>query len=189
MIHNIMRLRDEYHDCQRCPELVKNRNCVVFGSKHMKPCPVMIIGEAPGRVEDELCEPFVGKSGQILNMLLSEIGLSSDGVFITNTILCRPPENRNPKVEELANCRGRLDKTIELIDPKVIITLGNFATQYVLETKEGITKVRGKIYEKDGRKIMPMPHPATLLYNGMAEPILDKFKQDFQTVKSLLNDN
>ncbi|MBT3865563.1 uracil-DNA glycosylase [Candidatus Woesearchaeota archaeon] len=179
-------LKDEYSTCSKCPELVDYRSQVVFGSKHMNKCPVMIIGEAPGKVEDENGEPFVGRSGQILNKFLEEIGLTRDKVFITNTILCRPPENRNPKSDELLHCRERLDKTIEILNPKVIITLGNFATKYLLETKEGITKVRGKVYEKNGRNIVPMAHPAVVLYNGSSEAIMTQFRADFSVVKGLL---
>lgn len=179
-------LKEEYSNCSKCSELVDYRSQVVFGSKHMNKCPVMIIGEAPGKVEDEKGEPFVGRSGQILNQFLEGIGLTRDDVFITNTILCRPPENRNPKTEELVNCRGRLDKTIEILDPKVIITLGNFATKYLLETKEGITKVRGKVYEKNGRNVVPMAHPAVVLYNGGSEAIMTQFRADFMVVKGLL---
>ncbi len=183
---NLSILKDEYSSCNKCEELVNYRSQVVFGSQHMKKCPVMIIGEAPGKVEDENGEPFVGRSGQILNKFLEEIGLTREDVFITNTVLCRPPENRNPKSEELVNCRNRLDRTIEILDPKVIITLGNFATKYLLETKEGITKVRGKIYEKEGRKIVPMAHPAVVLYNGSSEAIMAQFRSDFSVVKGLL---
>ena len=179
-------LKKEYDSCKKCEELVNYRSQVVFGSQHMKKCPVLIIGEAPGKVEDENGEPFVGRSGQIWNKFLEEIGLTRDDVFITNTVLCRPPENRNPKSDELVNCRSRLDRTIEVLNPKVIITLGNFATKYMLGTKEGITKVRGKVYEVDGRKIVPMAHPAVVLYNGSSEAIMTQFRSDFKVVKDLL---
>ncbi|MDP3917315.1 MAG: uracil-DNA glycosylase [Nanoarchaeota archaeon] len=181
-------LKEQYSVCDKCSELTSHRSQVVFGSRHMKECPIMIIGEAPGKKEDEIGEPFVGKSGEILNQLLDEIGLNRGDVFITNTILCRPPENRNPKQDELKNCRNRLDKTVEMINPKVIITLGNFSTQYILDTKEGITKLRGKIYSKNGRKVLPMPHPAVLLYNGMSESILNGFREDFKVLKGVLEE-
>ncbi len=180
-------LSEEYRSCDRCSELASTRTQVVFGSQHLQPCSVMIIGEAPGKNEDETGEPFIGRSGELLNGLLKDIGLERSDVFITNTILCRPPGNRNPKKEELTQCRTRLDQTIALIDPTVIITLGNFATQYMLDTKEGITKLRGKVYEQQGRSIIPMPHPATLLYNGLSEELFSLFRRDFQLVKGLLD--
>jgi DNA polymerase len=186
MVIELNQLKDDYSNCKLCNELVQSRSKVVFGSKHMKQCPIMIIGEAPGKKEDELGEPFVGKSGEILNRFLEEIGLTRGDVFITNTILCRPKDNRNPKTDELKNCSSRLNKVIELINPKVIITLGNFSTKYILKTDEGITKLRGKIYEKDGRKILPMPHPATLLYAGMSDILMGQFRSDFKLVKSLI---
>ena len=186
MVVELNQLKDDYSDCSLCSDLVQSRSRVVFGSKHMKQCPIMIIGEAPGKKEDELGEPFIGRSGEILNKLLGEIGLTRGEVFITNTILCKPKDNRNPKSEELKNCSNRLNKTIELINPKVIITLGNFSTKYILETDEGITKLRGKIYEKDGRKILPLPHPATLLYAGMSNILMEQFRDDFKILKSMI---
>ncbi|MBT3262694.1 uracil-DNA glycosylase [Candidatus Woesearchaeota archaeon] len=179
-------LKKKYSNCKQCPELVKNRSSVVFGSKHMNACKVLIIGEAPGKKEDESEIPFVGRSGEILNGFLKEIGLTREDVFITNTILCRPPGNRNPKVLELKNCKTRLNECIKLVNPEVVITLGNFSTQYLLETKEGITKLRGKIYEKEGYKILPMLHPANLLYNGMSEKLIKQFRSDFKKVKKLI---
>lgn len=179
-------LKKKYSGCRQCQELVKNRSSVVFGSKHMNASKVLIIGEAPGKKEDELEVPFVGRSGEILNGFLEEIGLSRDEVFITNTILCRPPKNRNPKIQELKNCKTRLNECIKLVDPEVIITLGNFSTQYLLNTKEGITMLRGKIYEKEGYKILPMLHPANLLYNGMSKKLVKQFRSDFKKVKQLI---
>ena len=182
----LLTLKNEYSNCQRCPELVNYRTQVVFGSKHMNHAKIMIIGEAPGAKEDELGEPFVGKSGQLLTMFLKEINLTRDDVFITNTILCRPPNNRNPAANELNNCRSRLDLTIKIIKPKVIITLGNFATKYILNTKEGITTLQGKVVKKDNLTIVPMSHPATLLYSGMNPDKMNQFREYFKTVKDLL---
>tara|TARA_Y100000310_G_scaffold310029_1_gene354754 strand:- start:411 stop:911 length:501 start_codon:yes stop_codon:yes gene_type:complete len=149
---------------------------------------VMIIGEAPGKQEDEQGKPFVGKSGQLLNEFLADIDLQREDVFITNTILCRPPDNRNPARSELSNCKTRLDNTIKAINPKVIVTLGNFATQYVLQTKVGITKLRGKVHLKDGRKIIPMQHPAVLLYHGNSPAKRKEFEDDFSQVREVLED-
>lgn len=165
-MRDIEKLKEEYHNCILCPELAKNRTNVVFGEGNPERAKVLIIGEAPGKSEDIQGKPFVGRSGQILNELLKSAGLSREDTYITNTILCRPPNNRNPKPEELERCKKRLDTFIKLLNPNVIITLGNFATQYILETKKGISQLRGKLFEKDGRKILPMFHPAALIYSG-----------------------
>ncbi len=179
-------LKEQYSSCTRCPALVECRSQVVFGSGDPDRCKVVIIGEAPGKNEDEQGIPFVGRSGQVLNGFLDAIGLSRDEVFITNTVLCRPPNNRDPNKNELAQCRDRLDETISLLAPKVVITLGNFATKYMLDTKEGITTLRGKSYEKDGMMIIPMQHPAVLLYHGNSPAKRAEFEADFALVEDIL---
>lgn len=182
----LRQLEKAYHNCTRCPLLVKNRTQVVFGVGDPNKCKVVIIGEAPGKQEDMQGEPFVGKSGQLLNEFLEHIGLTRKEVYITNTILCRPPHNRNPSSEELCNCRNRLNHHITILDPKVIITLGNFATQYLLETKQGITKLRGKPVHTHGRTIIPMQHPAVLLYHGNSPEKRKEFEDDFAAVQNIL---
>jgi DNA polymerase len=179
------KLKEEYKDCCKCPELCKNRHNIVFGAGEAI-SKIMIIGEAPGNKEDLENTPFVGKSGQILNSLLLETGISREEVYITNTILCRPPNNRDPTKEELEKCRTRLDKQIEIINPKVIITLGNFATKYILGTTKGITQLKGKVYDINNRKIVPMFHPAVLLYNGNNPEKRRELLADFEPVKELL---
>jgi len=185
----LAKLKEEYSQCERCPELLKSRTQVVFGVGDPEKCKVVIIGEAPGAREDELGEPFVGKSGQLLNQFLKKINLTREEVYITNTVLCRPPDNRNPKADELKNCRDRLNKHIEILKPKVVITLGNFATRYLLETKEGITTMRGRVHNKNGMHIIPMQHPAVLLYNGMAPAKVKEFDDDFNLVKGIIDKN
>ena len=179
-------LEKEYFDCKKCPLLVENRTNIVFGVGDPDKCKVVIIGEAPGQQEDIQKEPFVGKSGKLLNEFLESIGLSRSEVYITNTILCRPPNNRNPSAEELQKCKPRLEKHIEILDPKVIITLGNFATQYMLQTKTGITKLRGRPVERFGRLVIPMQHPAVLLYNGNSPAKRKEFTDDFELVRQKL---
>jgi len=181
-------LKDNYKDCPKCNELCSNRTNIVFGVGDPDKCKVVIIGEAPGMNEDLKNEPFVGRSGQILNSLLADIGLSRDEVYITNTILCRPPDNRNPNSEELQNCRPRLDEHIKLLNPKVVITLGNFSTKYMLNTKDGITSVHGKPVEIEGVKIIPMYHPAVLLYSGNNPEKRKELLDDFIIVKDILNE-
>lgn len=189
--NRLAELQEQYAKCLKCPLLVQNRMQVVFGAGNPETCKIVIIGEAPGKKEDELGQPFVGKSGQLLDTFLANINLKRpDDVYITNTILCRPPHNRNPNKEELNSCRHRLDKHIEILDPKVIITLGNFATQYLLQTKEGITKIRGKpiktVILGKKRIIVPMQHPAVLLYNGNSPAKRAEFVHDFGIVQNIL---
>ncbi len=179
------KLKEEYKDCCKCSELCKNRNNIVFGIGKAN-SKIMIIGEAPGNKEDIENIPFVGKSGQVLNSLLNEAGISRDEVYITNTILCRPPNNRDPNKEELEMCRKRLDKQIEIINPNVIITLGNFSTKYILGTNKGITQLKGKIYDINNRKVVPMFHPAVLLYNGNNPEKRKELLFDFEPVKKIL---
>ncbi len=183
-MEELKKLKEEYNDCERCPLLVKNRNNVVFGTGDSSR--VLIIGEAPGMQEDLRNEPFVGRSGEVLNSLLADIGLSRSDVYITNTILCRPPDNRNPSSEELRNCKSRLDRHVEILDPEVIITLGNFATKYILGTSKGITTIHGRVFDIGGRKVVPMYHPAVLLYSGNNPDKRKELLNDFMTVKTLL---
>lgn len=179
-------LKKKWSNCKKCSELVKCRTNIVFGVGDPDKCKVVIIGEAPGKNEDINNEPFVGRSGKVLNEFLESINLSRDEVYITNTILCRPPENRDPKKDELKNCLPRLEEQIKILNPKVVITLGNFATKYMLGTKVGITKIRGKVYEKLNTKIVPMQHPAVLLYNGNSPKKRAEFQEDFNKVKEII---
>ena len=183
-MEELEKLKEEYKNCGRCPLLVKNRNNVVFGTGDSSR--VLIIGEAPGMQEDLRNEPFVGRSGEVLNSLLADIELSRSDVYITNTILCRPPDNRNPSSEELENCKSRLDRHIEILDPEVIITLGNFATKYILGISDGITNIHGRVFDRGGRKVVPMYHPAVLLYSGNNPEKRKELLNDFMTVKTLL---
>ncbi len=183
-------LKETFSRCSLCPELCESRSQVVFGSGNHK-APLLIIGEAPGASEDRQGIPFCGASGKVLQELLSSIGLTRDDVFITNTIICRPPNNRNPKTEEMQNCRERLEETIQLIQPKVIATVGNFATKAIIK-KTGITQIRGQIFETSVRgtsfKVVPVVHPANYLYNGRAEPILEQMKSDFLVLKKVIEE-
>lgn len=186
-------LKEKYSSCTLCTELCTSRSQVVFGSGKSDST-VVIIGEAPGATEDTQGIPFCGASGKILQELLTSIGLTRDDVFITNTVICRPPKNRNPKREEIANCHERLKKTLEIIKPKVIVTVGNFATKVILPKigKLGITKIRGKVFKSvfDGKtySVVPVVHPANLLYNGRSPVILEQMKNDFLTIGKLIED-
>src|SRR5680860_1021968 len=136
-------LKTFLHECQRCG-LSSGRTQVVFGTGHPQ-ADIMFVGEAPGFYEDRQGEPFVGAAGKLLNELLQSIGLSREDIFIANVIKCRPPNNRDPLPEEIETCKPFLLQQIELIKPKLVCTLGNFATQTLLERKVGITKVRGQV--------------------------------------------
>ena len=177
-------LKQEYSTCAKCPALCSSRSQVVFGSGNPN-AEVLFIGEAPGANEDKQGIPFCGMSGQVLNELLTSVGLSREDIFITNTILCRPENNRNPAKEEVENCRERLDKLISIMQPKVIVTIGNFATERILG-KKGITTLRGKIFEVEGKIIVPVIHPANYLYSGRNPEMFAQMKRDFVVVADIV---
>ena len=147
--------------CPRC-KLSKSRTNIVFGQGNPK-AELMFIGEAPGRDEDAQGLAFVGKAGQLLTKIIEAMGSKRDDVFIANVLKCRPPNNRNPEPDEVASCRPFLDEQIRLIGPKVIVTLGTFAAQAILETDEPIGRMRGSWREARGVRVMPTFHPAFLL--------------------------
>jgi uracil-DNA glycosylase family 4 len=144
----------------------------------------MFIGEGPGKNEDLQGEPFVGAAGKFLDELLASIGLERSQVYIANVVKCRPPGNRDPEVAEIEACTPFLSRQIELIAPKVIATLGKFATQYVLDTTVGITRLRGKLYRVGGRCVVPVLHPAAALYNGSNRQVLF---DDFRRLRTVLD--
>ncbi|HJT17328.1 MAG TPA: uracil-DNA glycosylase [Thermoanaerobaculia bacterium] len=153
--------------CEKC-RLAKTRTQVVYGVGNPN-ADLMFIGEAPGRDEDEKGEPFVGRAGQLLTDIIKAMKLTRDDVYIANVIKCRPPENRNPEPDELDACRPYIRRQVELIQPKVIVTLGRFALQSLTEKAYGITSVRGQWLEYNGVKVMPTYHPAYLLRNPAAK--------------------
>jgi len=155
------------HDCTKC-RLAGTRTNVVFGVGNPN-ADLMFIGEAPGRDEDLKGEPFVGRAGQLLTDIIKAMKLTRDDVYIANVIKCRPPENRNPEPDELDACRPFIRRQVELIQPKVIVTLGRFALQSLTEKAYGITSVRGSWLEYNGVKVMPTYHPAYLLRNPAAK--------------------
>lgn len=147
--------------CPRC-KLSKTRTNLVFGQGNPK-AELMFVGEAPGRDEDEQGLAFVGKAGQLLTRIIEAMGKKRDDVFIANVLKCRPPNNRNPEPDEVATCRPFLFEQIRLIGPRVIVTLGTFAAQAVIETDEPIGRLRGRWRTAQGVKVMPTFHPAFLL--------------------------
>lgn len=135
---------------------------------------VMMVGEAPGANEVEEGEPFVGRAGKKLDEVLRDIDVERSEIYITNLVKIRPPENRDPKKNEIKAWKPLLDSEIEEVDPDIILTLGNFASKELLNKKEGITKMHGRIFTREGRKIMPVFHPAATLYDRSKTPDLEK---------------
>jgi len=161
------RLRDIALACTQC-RLAKTRTQVVYGVGNPH-ADLMFIGEAPGKDEGLKGEPFVGRAGQLLTDIIKAMKLTRDDVYIANVIKCRPPENRNPEPDELDACRPFIRRQIELIQPKVIVTLGRFALQSLMEKGFSITAARGSWLEYNGVKVMPTYHPAFLLRNPAAK--------------------
>lgn len=176
----------EAKTCVRCPQLAETRTTVVFGAGNAN-ADLMFVGEAPGRNEDEQGVPFVGQAGKLLEKLLGEIGLERGDVFIANTLKCRPPGNRDPQPTELQNCSSYLLSQIELIEPKVICTLGNFATKLLRDDPTGITRVHGqpevKVLGTRAVTLFPIFHPAAALYTPSNVELL---REDFAKLPALL---
>jgi uracil-DNA glycosylase len=149
--------------CRRC-KLCEARTNIVFGSGNPS-AGLVVIGEGPGADEDAQGLPFVGRSGELLTKMLAAVQLTRDDVFITNTVKCRPPGNRNPEADELAACRPFLDAQLAAIRPQVVLSLGSVATQALLRTKEPIGKLRGRLHEFGDAVLVPTFHPAFLLRN------------------------
>jgi DNA polymerase len=161
---NLEELRAAIGDCRRC-KLCSGRTHLVFGVGNPR-AKLMFVGEGPGRDEDLQGEPFVGRAGQLLTDIITKgIGLRREDVYIANVVKCRPPDNRNPEPDEVLACEPFLKKQIELISPEIIVGLGKFAVQTLLQTKMPITKLRGNWHTYQGIKLMPTFHPAYLLRN------------------------
>lgn len=172
--------------CVRCAELAATRKTVVFGSGNAD-AELMFVGEAPGASEDEQGIPFVGQAGKLLEKLLGEIGLQRADVFIANTLKCRPPGNRDPQPVEIENCKGYLYSQVELIQPTVICTLGNFATKLLRDDPTGITRLHGQpevlTLGRRAVRLYPIFHPAAALYTPR---MLETLRADFARLPELL---
>lgn len=175
-------LGEEAAGCVACG-LSETRTQVVFGVGAFD-ADVMFVGEAPGRNEDLQGEPFVGAAGKLLDQLLGEIGIDRDDVYIANVLKCRPPGNRDPRPDEIDACKGYLRRQLELVDPKVVITLGNFATRLLLKRTTGITRLRGQVYPWWHRHLVPTFHPAAALRSG--DRITDQMREDFALAAKVL---
>ena len=175
----------EASTCTRC-RLSQGRTQVVYGVGDPN-ADLMFIGEGPGFHEDKQGEPFVGPAGQLLNQVLGEIGLRREQVYINNVVMCRPPGNRDPLPDEIEACKPWLDERIELIEPSVVVTLGNWATRFVLGPRVSISRVRGQRFPWNGRTVIPTFHPAAILHGGgQASKQMESLRADFQEVARAL---
>jgi uracil-DNA glycosylase family 4 len=169
--------------CTSC-DLSRERTNVVFSSGSPD-AQVMVVGEGPGQQEDEQGIPFIGRSGQLLVDLLGEIGFDRDDVYIANVVKCRPPRNRDPRPDEIDACKPYLRRQIELVDPAVVVTVGNFSSKLLLGTTTGITKLRGSAYEWWGRHLVPTFHPAAALRRG--ENVTNQIREDLALVRDIID--
>lgn len=174
-------IEKEVINCKKC-ELHKNRTNTVFGEGSVD-ANLMFVGEAPGRDEDIQGRPFVGRAGRLLRDLLKEVGIDIGDVYIANCLKCRPPNNRDPLPEELVSCFGYLKKQIEIINPRVIATLGRYSTYELTNQKGTLGTLRGRVFYYQGIRVVPLYHPAYLLRNPKAVEI---FLDDLKKVKELL---
>ena len=156
-------VRDRLGECQRC-KLHSTRTQIVFGTGSPQP-DLVFVGEAPGEEEDLQGKPFVGKAGRLLTKMIEAMGLTRNDIYIANIVKCRPPKNRNPETDEINACSPFLAAQLSVLKPKVICTLGTFASQTLLNTEEKISKLRGRFHLIQGVKVMPTYHPAYLLRN------------------------
>ncbi len=185
-------IAESIRKCTRCP-LHATRTNAVPGEGNPK-ARIVFVGEAPGRNEDLQGRPFVGAAGKLLTELLGEIGLTRRDVFITNVVKCRPPNNRDPRPEEINACLPFLEKQLEIIDPDIIVALGRHSALTLLRLagreERSIMKVRGKVFEVElfgrKRKLMPTLHPAAALYNPRLKPLLER---DFKMLGEIISGN
>jgi len=178
----------EARQCARCSDLAASRKTVVFGSGNAN-AELMFVGEAPGASEDEQGLPFVGRAGKLLEQLLAEIGMERADVFICNTLKCRPPGNRDPLPLEIENCQDYLRRQVDLIEPAVICTLGNFSTKLLRGDPTGITRLHGKpeiiMVGSRAVRLYPIYHPAAALYTPR---MLETLREDFARLPEMLAD-
>lgn len=176
-------LKEECLACKQCA-LHETRTNVVFGRGNEK-ARLLLIGEAPGAGEDLTAKPFVGASGKLLDRLLAEVGLSEQDYYVANILKCRPPQNRDPRPEEIALCTPFLERQIAKIDPKLIVCLGRIAAKRFIRADFRITEEHGQVFEQDGRRVMAVYHPAAILRDVRKK---DGMLADFQKIRQLLEE-
>ncbi len=187
----LSKIEEEIRTCRRC-SLWKTRTNPVPGEGNQK-ADIMFIGEAPGRFEDLKGRPFVGAAGKVLDELLEHVGLKRSEIYITNVVKCRPPGNRDPSPEEIKSCSPYLEKQIEIIEPKIIVTLGRHSMKWVFEKfgipEDKISRIHGRIYEINHgfvRFVLPLYHPAVAVYNPEMEDVL---KKDIEVLRQVSKRN
>jgi uracil-DNA glycosylase len=178
----LIAVRTEIGDCVRCKLHGMGRRQIVFGVGNPA-ADLMFVGEAPGADEDIQGIPFVGRAGQLLTRIIEAIDLKRDDVYIANVIKCRPPGNRNPEQDEVETCEPFLFRQIDVIRPKVIVALGTFAARTLLRTLDPISRLRGRVYDYRGAKLIPTFHPAYLLRNPASKR---EVWEDMKVVRDLL---
>lgn len=175
-------LREQLTACERC-HLCEGRNRVVFGVGNPE-ADLVFVGDTPGREEDVQGEPFVGEAGKLLDRILVAMGLERSQVYICNVIKCRPPKNRDPLTDEIATCEPFLVRQLELIKPRMIVSLGKFSAQTLLQSEEDISRLRGKWHSYQGIPLMPTYHPAYLLRNPVSKrDVWEDMKQVLQQLR------
>lgn len=173
-------IQAEVSTCTKC-ELHATRTNTVF-SRGNPGASLCFIGEAPGEEEDLSGQPFVGRSGQLLDKTLTALGIDvSQDIYVCNIIKCRPPKNRRPTDEETNSCIDYLEEQIKLVAPKVIVALGSTAVNGLINTTYGITKIHGQFFKRQGTLVMPAYHPSYVLRNGSSGPVFEDFKKDLET--------
>jgi DNA polymerase len=177
-------LRLDIGDCTRCKLHTMGRTQVVFGVGNPN-ADLMFVGEAPGADEDIQGIPFIGRAGQLLTKIIEAMGMTRDDVYIANVIKCRPPQNRNPEPDEVETCEPFLFRQIDIIQPKVIVALGKFGAQTLLRTLDPISRLRGRVFEYRGSKLIPTFHPAYLLRNPSSKR---EVWEDMKLVRRLLTE-
>jgi uracil-DNA glycosylase family 4 len=181
----LSQIRTDLGDCTRCKLHALGRKQIVFGVGNAD-ADLMFVGEAPGGEEDIQGIPFVGRAGQLLTKIIEAIGLTRDDVYIANVIKCRPPQNRNPDPDEVETCEPFLFRQIDVIKPKVIVALGTFAARGLLRTIDPISRLRGRVFEYRGARLIPTFHPAYLLRNPSSKR---EVWEDMKLVRQLLTGN
>jgi DNA polymerase len=181
MKKTLQEIETEADNCHKC-QLCETRTTVVFGVGNPK-AEVMFIGEAPGKQEDLGAEPFIGAAGKYLNELLGLAGLKREEIYIANVLKCRPPGNRDPKPDEIEICTPYLRDQVRAVDPIIIVTLGRFASQFILKTDIGISNLRGKVHIAGRFSVLPIFHPAAALYDSGKKPIME---HDFKLLGALI---